>query len=62
MNYKLVVTDQATQDLRQQANYILVTRFWILDLRYFDKLSTSFRLISSLKKRLEQRIFFFFSP
>lgn len=62
MNYKLVVTDQATQDLRQQGNYILVTRFWILDLRYFDKLSTSFRLISSLKKRLEQRIFFFFSP
>ncbi|MBF2005236.1 MAG: type II toxin-antitoxin system RelE/ParE family toxin [Chlorogloeopsis fritschii C42_A2020_084] len=24
MNYKLVVKDQATQDLRQQANYILV--------------------------------------
>ncbi|MBN4000972.1 type II toxin-antitoxin system RelE/ParE family toxin [Nostoc sp. LPT] len=24
MSYKLVVTDQATQDLRQQANYILV--------------------------------------
>jgi toxin ParE1/3/4 len=24
MNYRLIVKDQATQDLRQQANYILV--------------------------------------
>lgn|GEM_PF-2863124 len=24
MNYKLVVRNQATQDLRQQANYILI--------------------------------------